>query len=80
LTRPEPAWAARSVFQTEGERIMITLEQHIHELQAELRGCWMTPRERAEIEVELEKAIAQQVEIDNEFDNGLAAEIRGKGG
>jgi hypothetical protein len=59
---------------------MITLEQHIHELQAELRGCWMSRRERAEIEVELAKAVAQQAEIDREFDKALAAEIRGRGG
>ena len=59
---------------------MITLEQHIHELQAELRGCRMTRCERAEAEVELAKAIAQRAEIDCEFDNALAAEIKGRRG
>jgi hypothetical protein len=59
---------------------MITLEQHILELQAELRGCWMTRRERTETEVELTKAIARQVEIDREFDKALATEIKGRGG
>jgi hypothetical protein len=59
---------------------MITLEQHIHELRAELRACRMTRRERVEAEVELAKAIAQQVEIDREFDKALATEIMGRGG
>ena len=59
---------------------MITLEQHIHELRAELRGCRMTRRERAETETELAKAFAPQAEIDSEFDNALAAEIKGRGG
>ncbi len=59
---------------------MITLEQHIHELQAELRGCSMSRHERGEIEVELAKAIAQQAEIDREFDKMLSAKIDGRGG
>jgi hypothetical protein len=36
---------------------MITLQDHIDELRAELRGC-LCPRERAEIAAELEAAIA----------------------
>ena len=41
---------------------MITLEQHIEELRTELRTCRMTHHERAEVETELLKAIAQQTE------------------
>ncbi len=59
---------------------MITLEQHIFELQAELRGCRMSRRERADTEVELAKAIEQKIECDQDFDNELAAEVRGRGG
>jgi hypothetical protein len=36
---------------------MITLQDHIDELRAELRGC-LCPVERAEIAAELEAAIA----------------------
>jgi hypothetical protein len=59
---------------------MITLEQHICELQAELRGCRMTRRERAEAKAELTKAIELHVKCTDDFDAGVAAEIRGRGG
>jgi hypothetical protein len=36
---------------------MITLHEHIEELQAELRGC-LTRRERAAVKAEFEAAIA----------------------
>lgn len=55
---------------------MITLEQHIYELRAELRGCDLTPHERIETEAELAKVVAEQAEIDREF----AAELREQGG
>ncbi len=58
---------------------MITLEQYIYELKAELRGCHMTPRERAETEAELAKAIARQAELDREFDEDFTAGIDVKG-
>ncbi len=58
---------------------MITLEQHIYELQTELRGCRMTRRERADTKAELAKAIERQIECDQNFDNELAAEVRGRG-
>jgi hypothetical protein len=48
---------------------MIALYDHIQELQAELRGCIMTRRERAAVEVELIAAIAAQ----NEHDRAEAA-------
>ena len=43
---------------------MITLYDHIQELRAELRGCFMTRRERAATQAELARAIAAQAEID----------------
>ena len=43
---------------------MIALYDHIQELRAELRGCVMTRRERAIIEAELARAIAQHAELD----------------
>jgi hypothetical protein len=42
---------------------MITLQHHIDELRAELRGC-LCPCERAEIAAELETAIAALKEQD----------------
>jgi hypothetical protein len=48
---------------------MITLEQHIHELQQELRHCYMTHQERAETEAELAKSIAELVELERESDS-----------
>lgn len=59
---------------------MITLEQQIHELQVELRGCRMTRRERAEMKTELAKAIEFHVKSSNDFDDRIGAEIRGRGG
>jgi len=43
---------------------MMALYDHIQELRAELRGCIMTRRERAAVEVELAAAIAAQKERD----------------
>ncbi len=45
----------------------MTLEQQIFELEAELRHCRLTRRERTETEVELVKSIAKLVEIDSKF-------------
>ncbi|WP_297494720.1 hypothetical protein [Acidocella sp.] len=59
---------------------MITLEQHIEELRAELRCCVMTRHERAEAESELAAAMQQQRADDREFDKAFATEIRGRGG
>ena len=42
---------------------MITLYDHIQELRAELRGCHFTKRERAAVEAELAKALAEQAEM-----------------
>ena len=51
----------------------MTLYDHIQELRAELRGCRMTRRERACVEAELAKAVAEQAETDRAFDNALNA-------
>jgi hypothetical protein len=47
---------------------MITLYDHIHELRAELRGCFITRRERAAMQAELARAVAAQAEIDRAFE------------
>ena len=52
---------------------MITLYDHIQELRAELRGCYFTRRERAAVQTELAKAIAEQADRDRAFDAALEA-------
>ncbi len=52
---------------------MITLYDQIHELRAELRGCYFTRLERAAVQAELEKAIAEQAENDRASDAALQA-------
>jgi hypothetical protein len=50
---------------------MITLYDHIQELQAELRSCYFTSRERAAVQTELARAIAKQAELDRAFERAL---------
>jgi hypothetical protein len=50
---------------------MIALYDHIQELRAELRGCHFTKRERAAVEAELAKALAEQAEIERSFDRAM---------
>ena len=52
---------------------MITLYDHIQQLRAELRACYMTRRERAAVQAELAKAVADQAELDRAFDRALEA-------
>ena len=52
---------------------MTTLYDHIQELRAELRGCYFTRRERASVQAELAKALAEQAELDHAFDHALEA-------
>ena len=52
---------------------MITLHDHIQELRAELLGCHFTRRERAAVQTELAKAIAEQAKLDRAFDAALEA-------
>jgi hypothetical protein len=49
-------------------RTMIALYDHIQELRAELRGCTMTRRERASMQAELARAIAEQAKLDRAVD------------
>jgi hypothetical protein len=55
------------------ENTMIALYDHIQELRAELRGCHFTRRERAAVQAELAKAIADQAVFDRAFDAALEA-------
>ena len=50
---------------------MITLYDHIQELRAELRGCHFSRRERAAVEAELARALAEQTEIERDFDRAM---------
>ncbi|MGD9617545.1 MAG: hypothetical protein AB7H90_20940 [Alphaproteobacteria bacterium] len=52
---------------------MITLYDHIQELRAELRGCYFSKRERAAVEAELARALADQAEIERSFDRAIEA-------
>jgi hypothetical protein len=47
---------------------MIALCDHIQELRAELRGSVMTRRERAIVEAELARVIAERAELDRAAD------------
>jgi hypothetical protein len=49
---------------------MISLYDHIIELRAELRSCYLSKRERATIKTELEQALARQAELDRDCANG----------
>ena len=52
---------------------MIELYDHIQELRAELRSLYLSRRERAQMQAELAKAIAEQAELDRAFDAQLEA-------
>ena len=52
---------------------MIALYDHIQELRAELRGCYFTRRERANVQAELTQALAEQAELDRAFDRAIEA-------
>jgi hypothetical protein len=52
---------------------MTALYDHIQQLRAELRACYMTRRERAAVQAELAKAVAEQTELDRAFDRALEA-------
>jgi hypothetical protein len=64
--------AAPSSFKTDKESTMITLYDHIQQLRAELWGCGFT-RERAAVQAELARAIAEQAALDRAFDLALEA-------
>lgn len=52
---------------------MIALYDHIQELRAELGNCIMTRRERANVQAELARALAEQALLDHEFDLAFEA-------
>ena len=52
---------------------MITLYDHIQELRAELRGCHFSKRERAAVEAELARALAEQAGTERSFDRAIEA-------
>jgi type VI protein secretion system component VasK len=53
------------------EEIMISHYDHINELRAELRSCYLSsPQERAEMTAELDQALARQAELDRDYANG----------
>ncbi|HLY89961.1 MAG TPA: hypothetical protein VKQ27_13345 [Acetobacteraceae bacterium] len=52
---------------------MTTLLQQIEELRAELRGSYMSRRERTKAEAELARMVAEQAALDQACDRALAA-------
>jgi hypothetical protein len=52
---------------------MITLYDHIQELRTELRGCHFSNHERAAVQAELAKALAEQAGIDRRYDHAMEA-------
>ena len=58
---------------------MIALYDQIQELRAELRSCAMSQRERAQVQADLAKAIAEQAELDRAFDCALEAHTAATG-
>jgi hypothetical protein len=48
-------------------------------LRAELRGCYFTRRERAAVQAEFAKAIAEQAELDRAFDSARSTAPRNGG-
>jgi hypothetical protein len=54
---------------------MLTIYDQIQDLRAELGGCILTRRERAQAQAELKKLVAEQAKLDRAFDAALAATI-----
>jgi hypothetical protein len=73
LDPARPGIVRTSRLQTQKEGTMIELYDHIQQLRAELRACYMTRRERAAVQAELAKAVADQAELDRAFDRALEA-------
>ena len=51
---------------------MLTIYDQIQELRAELHGCRLTRRERAQTLAELKKLIPEQAKLDRAFAAALA--------
>jgi hypothetical protein len=53
---------------------MLTTYDQIQDLRAELAGCILTRRERAQAQAELKKLVVEQAKLDHTFDAALAKE------
>jgi hypothetical protein len=53
---------------------MLTTFDQIQDLRAELAGCILTRRERAQAQAELKKLVVEQAKLDRAFDAALAEE------
>jgi septal ring factor EnvC (AmiA/AmiB activator) len=51
---------------------MLNIYDQIQELRAELAGCILTRRERAQAQAELTRLVAEQAKLDRAFDAALA--------
>jgi hypothetical protein len=52
---------------------MLTIDDRIWQLQAKLKNCGFTRRERRQAEAELKRLMAEQAELDRAFDRALEA-------
>jgi hypothetical protein len=73
LNQPNSALRTRPCLSEREERTMIALYDHIQQLRAELLSCCFTRRERAAVQAELAKALAEQAELDRAFEMGFEA-------
>ena len=53
---------------------MLTITDQIRELRAELTGCLLTRRERAQAQSELKRLVAKQAELSRPLDAAVAEE------
>jgi hypothetical protein len=53
---------------------MLTTYDQIQDLRAELAGCILTRRERAQAQAELKKLVVEQTKLDRAFDAAFAEE------
>jgi hypothetical protein len=52
---------------------MLTIADQIRDLRAEMNGCLLTRRERAEAQAELQRLIAEQAALDRALDAAFEA-------
>jgi hypothetical protein len=53
---------------------VLTTYEQIQDLRAELAGCILTRRERAQSQAELKKLVVEQAKLDRAFEAALAEE------
>ncbi len=51
---------------------MLNIYDQIQELRAEMTGCILTRRERAQAQIELKRLVAEQAKLDRAFDAAIA--------